>query len=161
MKPVKKTIVLIALDYNPTAEKVAEAGFSFAKKMKADVLLLHVISDPINYSLPEHVTIMGFAGFMGEDSVPLISSSELKKESQHFLDKSKLHLGDKAIQTMVKEGDIAESILKAAKSKHADFIVMGTHSRKWLENIIMGSVAEKILRYTTIPLIVIPTKKQK
>jgi len=42
----------------------------------------------------------------------------------------------------------------------ADFIVLGSHSRKWLENIVMGSVTENVLRKTSIPLLIIPTKKQ-
>lgn len=70
------------------------------------------------------------------------------------------HLGDDAIQTIVKEGDFAESILQAAKESHADVIVMGTLSQKWLENLVMGSVTEKVLRHTTKPLFIIPTKKQ-
>jgi nucleotide-binding universal stress UspA family protein len=49
--------------------------------------------------------------------------------------------------------------LEAAKEQHADFVVLGSHSQKWLENVIMGSVAEKVLRLTTIPLHIIPTKK--
>jgi nucleotide-binding universal stress UspA family protein len=36
---------------------------------------------------------------------------------------------------------------------------MGTHSRKWLENIVMGSVAEDVLNHSQIPLFIIPTKK--
>jgi nucleotide-binding universal stress UspA family protein len=61
---------------------------------------------------------------------------------------------------MVAEGDFADSILNVAKEIHADVIVMGSHSRKWLENIIMGSVTEKVLHNTSIPLFIIPTKKQ-
>jgi nucleotide-binding universal stress UspA family protein len=44
--------VLIALDYNPTAQKVAEVGFSMAKAMNAEITLLHVIADPVYYSSP-------------------------------------------------------------------------------------------------------------
>ena len=42
--------ILIALDYNPTAQKIAETGFSLAKAMNAQVVLLHVIADPVYYS---------------------------------------------------------------------------------------------------------------
>lgn len=151
--------VLIALDYNPTAQKVAEAGFSMAKAMNAEIILLHVISDPVYYSSTDYSPIMGFNGFleMGHSQPDNVDS--LKKASQQFLDKSKQHLGDKTIQTLVLEGDFAESILKTAKDLPADIIVMGTHSRKWLENIVMGSVTEKVLNHTTIPLFIIPTKK--
>ena len=45
--------VLIALDYNPTAQKVAEVGFSLAKSMNAEITLLHVITDPVFIPLPD------------------------------------------------------------------------------------------------------------
>lgn len=161
MKTIKMQKVLIALDYDPTAQKVAEVGFSLAKTMGAEIILLHVISDPLQYVSDKHFTVMGFAGY--KNTVPLILDGmyELKKESQRFLDKSKHHLGDNKIQTLVKEGDFAESILQTAKELHADIIVMGSHSRKWLENILIGSVTEKVLRNSSIPLFIIPTKKNK
>jgi nucleotide-binding universal stress UspA family protein len=163
MKTDNKKKVLIALDYDPTAQKVAETGFSIAKDMNAEVILIHVITDPMNYTSSGHVMIMGFAGFMHTDigSFQVDSIDALKKASQLFLDKSKQHLGDKTIQTLIKEGDIAETILKAAKDSHVNIIVVGSHSRKWLENIVMGSVAEKVLQYTTVPLFIVPTRKHK
>jgi nucleotide-binding universal stress UspA family protein len=153
--------VLIALDYNPTAQKVAEQGFSLAKAMNAEVTLLHVISDPVYYTAEEYSPIMGFDGFMQTGQMQLNNIDSLKKASLHFLDQSRKHLGDKSIQTLVEEGEYAESILGAAKVMHADVIVMGSHSRKWLENIVMGSVTEKVLRNTSIPLFIIPTKQKR
>jgi nucleotide-binding universal stress UspA family protein len=152
--------VLIALDYNPTAQKVAEEGFLMAKAMNAEVTLLHVISDMVYYSSAEYSPIMGFNGFMETAQLQLNSEDSLKKAAMLFLEKSKHHLGDKNIQTVVEEGEYAEVILKTAKVVHADIIVMGSHSHKWLENIIMGSVAEKVLLHTSIPLFIIPTKKR-
>jgi nucleotide-binding universal stress UspA family protein len=151
--------VLIAVDYDPTAQKVAEQGFSLAKSMGAEVILLHVISDVLYYASTEYSPIMGFDGFMNSGPLELDNEEMLKQASQVFLDKSKQHLGDDTIQTMVKEGDLAESILKTAKDIHADIIVMGSHSRKWLENILLGSATEKVLHHTSIPLFIVPTKK--
>jgi nucleotide-binding universal stress UspA family protein len=153
--------ILIALDYSPTAKKVAETGFLLAKLMKAEVTLLHVISDPVYYSSTEYSPIMGYTGNMEMAQFQLDSIAGLEKASQNFLDKTKLHLGDKSIETIVMEGDFADAILKTAKKIHADLIVMGSHSHKWLENILMGSVTEKVLHLTTIPLLIIPTKKSK
>jgi nucleotide-binding universal stress UspA family protein len=152
--------VLIALDYDPSAQKVAEAGYSLAKTMGAEVTLFHVILDSVNYSSPGHITIMGFAGYVDPGTIQTDTVDAMKNASLQFLDKSRGHLGDKAIKTMVGEGDCAESILKAAKGLHADIIVIGSHSRRWLENVVMGSVSEKVLHHTTIPLLIIPTKKQ-
>jgi len=151
--------VLIAIDYDPTAQKVAEEGFSIAKAMNAEITLLHVISDPVYYSSTEYSPIMGFSGFMETNPIQLDSIEGVKQAALLFLDRTRHHLGDKTIHTLTKEGDFAESILKAAKEIHADFIILGSHSRKWLENIVMGSVTEKVLRHTSIPLFIIPTKK--
>jgi nucleotide-binding universal stress UspA family protein len=159
MKTNKMKKVLIALDYHPTAQKVAETGFSLAKSMGAEVILLHVLSDPVYYSSIEYSPIMGFTGFMDTGPFQFDSVAELKKAAQHFLDKSKHHLGDQTIQTQVKDGDFAESILKTAKDSHADIIVMGSHGRRWLDEILMGSVTENVLHQTSIPLFIIPTKK--
>jgi len=161
METIKLKKVLIALDYDPTAQKVVEAGASLAKSMNAKVVLLHVITDPLFYSTSGYSPIMGFNGYMDMDPIQLESVDGLKNASLQYLDKSKQHLGDDTIQTLVKEGDFAESILNTAKEINADVIVMGSHSRKWLENIIMGSVTEKVLKHTSIPLFIIPTKQKK
>ncbi|MFZ4739889.1 MAG: universal stress protein [Bacteroidales bacterium] len=47
MKTIKMKKVLIAIDYNPTAQKVVEIGYSIAKEMEAEVTLLHIISNPV------------------------------------------------------------------------------------------------------------------
>ena len=159
MKINKMKKILIALDYNPTAQKVAELGFSMAKAMCAEVILLHVVSNPAYYSSTEYSPIMGFTG-MG--TWPLLDSTDgLKNAAKDYLDKSKHHLGDETIKTLVKEGEFAESILIAAKDLHADIIVMGSHSRRRLDKIIMGSVTEKVLYHTSVPLFIVPTRQNK
>jgi len=156
----KKKKVLIALDYNPTAQKVAEAGYSLAKAMDAEVALLHIISDPVYYSSLEYSPIMGFSGFMDAGSMQL-TAEDLSKASVQFLNKVKHHLHDETIEIVVKGGDFSESILASAKEMHVDLIVLGTHSRRWLEEVLLGSVTEKILHHTTIPLFIVPTKQKK
>jgi len=152
--------VLIALDYDPTAQKVAEEGFLLAKSMDAEIVLIHVIADPIYYVLVEQVNIMGFAGYYGIDPLPKNSSIEIIRATQQYLDKSKHHLGDTNIKTLVKEGDIGETIIAVAKEMQTDFIIMGSHSRKWVEKIVMGSVTQNVLQNTHIPLYIIPTQKK-
>jgi nucleotide-binding universal stress UspA family protein len=159
MKTKKIKKVLIALDYNPTAVKVAEVGFSMAKSMSAEVILLHVITDPVFYSAAGYSPIMGFTGY---DYIPDINSDVTKglnNASIEFLKKSRTHLGDKSIEIIVKEGDFTDSTLRAAQENNADIIVIGSHSQKWLDNIVLNSMAEKLLHKTTIPLFIVPTKK--
>jgi len=152
--------VLIALDYDPSSLKVAEKGYAMAKKMGAQVVVMHVLSEPVYYSSLEYSPIMGFNQFMSMNTVQIDTAQEVKKAAQHFLDSTKTHLKDETIKTLIKEGETAVSILESAASLHADIIVLGTHSRKWLENILLGSVAESILKDSTIPLFIIPTKKK-
>jgi nucleotide-binding universal stress UspA family protein len=153
--------ILIALDYSPTAQKVAEEGYKLAKTLGADVTLLHVVSDATYYSSTDYSPIMGFTGYVNTNPLDINTIEVLKEASLKFLDKTRIHLGDTTIRTMVAEGDFADAILRSAKSVNANIIVLGSHSRKWLENIVMGSVTEEVLRHTTIPLFIIPTKKRK
>jgi nucleotide-binding universal stress UspA family protein len=158
-KPTKAKRVLIALDYDKSSEKVAQTGYDMAKAMKAEVTLLHVISDPVYYSSTEYSPILGLTGSLGVQ--PSISESieRLKEVTQNFLAEEKNRLGDENIQILLKEGDFADTILKTAKKLHATVIVIGSHSSRWLEDIVMGSVTNKVLRHTTIPLFIVPTKK--
>lgn len=150
--------ILIALDYNPTAKKVAETGYALAKAMNAQTILLHVIFDATYYSSPDYSPIMGFEGFSSAGFVQTETVEGIKKAAQSYLDKSKQHLGDDRIQTVIKNGDFSETILSTAKELGVDIIVMGTHSRRGIEKILLGSVAQNVLQYSPIPLFIIPTK---
>jgi nucleotide-binding universal stress UspA family protein len=150
--------ILIALDYDPTAQKVAETGHKLAKAMKARTILLHVISDATYYSSLDYSPIMGFGGFNSVDTIQKDTVEELEKVAQDYLDKSKHHLRDRMIETVVRSGEFGETILKTATDLNVDIIVMGTHSRRGLQKILMGSVAEKVLHHSLIPLFIIPTR---
>lgn len=152
--------ILIALDCTPTAQIIAETGFSLGKAMGAEITLLHVIVDAPYYSSAINDPIMGFAGYIDTVFSGADINENVSNASQLFMNKTKLHLGDESIKTFVTEGDFALSILEKANEIKADIIVMGSHSKKWLEQMVMGSVTEKVLRHTTIPLFIVPTKKQ-
>jgi hypothetical protein len=152
--------VLIALDYNPTAQKVAELGYSLVKGMNVDITLLHVLTNPVYYSSTVYEPIMGFGGYIDTDFLGERISDGLRKSSLEFLNKSKYHLGDANIKTLVVEGDIAEVIIETAKTMKADLVIVGSHSQQWLEKVLMGSVAEKVLHENAFPVLVIPTKEK-
>ncbi|HEV2832218.1 MAG TPA: universal stress protein [Hanamia sp.] len=150
--------VLIALDFDPSAQRIAETGYELAKSMNARAILLHVVADATYYSSLNYSPIMGFDSFSNLDIVQTDAVTGLKEAAQNYLDKSKHYLGDETIETIIKDGDFGEGILEAAKEMKADIIVMGTHSRSGLDKILMGSVAEKVLHKSSIPLFIIPTK---
>ena len=158
METAKMTKVLIALNYDIPSKKVAEVGFSMAKAMNAEVILLHVTSDPVYFSSTAYPPISGLTDSPDMDPLEFDSDDRLKKASQHFLDCSKRQLGDTSIQTLVKDGDFAETILKTAKEQQADVIIVGSQKRGRFGNKMMGSVTERVLQHSTIPLIIIPAQ---
>lgn len=153
--------VLIAIDYDPSAQQVAETGYKLGKAINADIILLHVIMDSVYYSSLQYSPVMGFGGFIS-DTVPVLESVELVKAANGFLERTRTHLGDEKVQIITTEGETtASSILKVAKEIEVDMIVMGSHSRSGLDRILMGSVTEKVLRHSTVPLFLIPNRKQE
>lgn len=149
--------VLITLDYEPSATKVAEEGYKIAQALQAKTMLLHVVADASYYTASEYSPIMGFTGFGNLDVNNFIQT--LKEGAQNFLDESKKHLGDDTIETGIAEGDFATSILEFAKEHEADMIVIGTHGRRGINKLLMGNLAEKVLHDATVPVLVIPTKE--
>ncbi len=151
---------MIALDYNPTAQKVAEAGHALAKAIGAEVFLIHMMVDSLYYSANSYSSVMGFGGYSDTDFLQPNLVADLEKSTQDFLNQSKRHLGDDTIKIIIEQGNVADRILETAKNLNADVIVLGSHSQKWLEAIVMGSVTEEVLHHTLIPLYIIPTKNQ-
>ena len=150
--------ILIALDNNKKKKKIAEAGYELSEALHAHTILLHVTSDSTYYASLNYSPILGFDSFSNLDVVQTNTVEALKRTAEDYLDNMKLSLGDETIETVVKEGDYAENILQTAKEMKADMIVMGTHSRKGLDKVLLGSVAENVLHHTTIPLFIIPVK---
>jgi len=150
--------VIIALDYDPSAEKVARLGYDVAKAMNASIMLLHVVNEPSYYESSAYSPIMGFVGFSAPDILEI--DRGLYNEAQRFLDESKKHLGDDNIETSVLEGDFSEAIYTIIENSHADLLVMGTHSRSGIEKLLIGNLAEKVLNRISIPLLAIPTHNE-
>ena len=101
-KKENNVLILIALDYDPTAQKVAETGYSFAKAMAAEVVLLHVISDTVYYSSLDYSPIMGFTGYMDMGPWKPDSVEGLKNASLNYLLRISQHLDDETIEVMAK-----------------------------------------------------------
>jgi nucleotide-binding universal stress UspA family protein len=151
--------ILIALDYDPSAEKIAETGYQLAKAMNATVVLLHVTAEATYYANLDYTPVMGFTGFgsfAGPDVQDITES--LRKESAKFLAQSKAHLGDDNIITVVADGDTANMIISTAEDQQVDVIVLGSHSRSGLDKLLMGSVSEKVMHHSKVPLFIVPVK---
>ncbi len=148
--------VLIAIDYNPISEKVAEVGHKLARTLGAEICLIHVTTTVSYYGM-EYPVFLGYEGY-DEVAVDLSIASERRKVAEDFVRAAAMHL-DPSVKTHIAEGDTPQAILEYSKEWNADLIVMGTHSHSVLEKLLMGTVASRILEKTDIPVYMVPVKK--
>lgn len=145
--------ILIAVDYNPKAEKVMLEGYELAKLMNAKVCLIHVLSDMRFYNV-QYDTFMGYEGYTFPVNYHI--QKEVVKVAEDYLEKTAKYLGGDNVSTHLVEGDTARKLLEYAEEWDADIIVMGTHSHSTLEKIFLGTVASSVLEKTKIPVYMIP-----
>jgi nucleotide-binding universal stress UspA family protein len=137
--------VLITLDDGAAAEKIATAGFELGKQLNAEIAIVSVV-DP---------TFLSTGGSITPKQMEEIVRDDFKKTQQKLIDKV---FQNYSVTTFVEIGNPYEEILKKADEWNADLIVLGTHGRTGLTHLLMGSVAEKVIRHSTKPLYVIPMK---
>ena len=151
--------VLIGIDDSRHAEHAAEYGFDIARKFNAMVGLVNIIEPVI---IPQ--SSGGIDPIMG---MPMqgsgIEEMELldiqKDQSQNITDTIiKKFAGDMAVAHFSEFGSTGDGILNCAKEFSADLIVLGTHSRTGFDRLLMGSVAEHVVRHSEVPVLVVPMK---
>ena len=137
--------ILVATDFTETSERALEFGIELARKFDAAITLVHA------YQIPA----MGFAdgGYIAGAEV----AAQLATAAQNRLDamvESKKTAGV-LTQAILRDGVAWEEINAVAKEVEADLIVIGTHGRRGLARALLGSVAENVIRTSTIPVLVI------
>ncbi len=152
--------VLIALDYDSNSNQIAKIGHQLAKGIGAETILLHIVADESNYTAMQYNPIMGMGGFDYNVFADVIDTKGFLDAGNYYLEHIKDNLNDQSIEILVKIGDASNEILINANAINADLIVIGTHSKRWLEKILIGSVSESVLKDSKIPVLIIPTKQQ-
>ena len=137
--------ILIAVDNDPTSEKIALNGFQLASQLNAEIALLSVVD----------LTMLITEGAVTPKEFADITINDYKKNQQMLINTV---FKDYKVCTFVEEGIPHEVILKVAQEWDANIIVLGTHGRTGISHLIMGSVAEKIVRHSEIPVFIIPSK---
>lgn len=153
--------ILVALDYSKSVNMIAQKANEMAEAFQADIILLHVLSDITYYSSLNYSPITGFDSFSTMDMVQESTIEEVKKAAYSFLDKIAGSFKTSKIEKVVREGDFADEILNACNESEAKMIIMGTHSRRGIDKIFMGSVAEAVLHKSEVPVYVIPVRDKK
>lgn len=128
--------ILVPTDFSPAAGealRIAREGFA-----NAEICLLHVLE-------PKHLA--------SALNSPVHSSDEAKAYGEKLLERLNL-LSQAGEETLVEIGSPAETVLARAAAWQADLIVMGTHGRTGLAHLLMGSVAENVVRRATLPVLI-------
>ncbi len=145
MKPFER--ILIATDGSDNAKAAAAQGLALAKLMEADVTVVSVVD------IGELYTRKGFRR-ADVDNYPLLEEEASANVEQ--VSKEGEAMGE-VVKKIVRKGVPANEIV--AVSKDYDLIVMGTLGRTGLSHFLVGSVAEKVVRFASCPVLIIRGKK--
>jgi nucleotide-binding universal stress UspA family protein len=137
--------ILIAIDNSPLADRVVIKGLELAERLNAKAAILSVVD--IQFVAAE-------VNILSAETTQLLKD-DFYREHQIHLNK---HDPQHRVESMVEEGTPYEEILRVAKEWEADIIVMGTMGRTGLSHLMIGSVAERVLRHANVPLFIVPMK---
>ena len=145
--------ILIPLDGSPFAEKALEYGTSLAKNYGGEVTLLQVL--PPAWKAEMKAEIPQGEGLTQEVKTAVVTNyltaTEEKLRQQECC----------TVNALIMRGsNIAELILDAAKAEHIDSIVMSTHGLTGITRWMLGSVAERVVRHATVPVLLVRTEDE-
>lgn len=138
----KPKTILHPTDFSETADTALAVAAAMARDYGATLVLLHV------WQLP--VMIAGDVG-----PVPVPNADEIYASTKSRLAALQLPVPVNQVERLVAEGDPAQETLRAADATHADLIVMGTHGRGVIGRLLLGSVAEQVLRKAPCPVLTV------
>lgn len=150
MLEIKK--ILFPVDLTENSSKILPYVLSISEKYNSLVYLLHVVQDLNKW---------------GKLYVPHPSMDIFQKEANEAAEKAMDTVCENQLQSCsnfqkkVVSGDAADEILKVLESEDIDLLIMGTHGRKGLEHVIFGSVAEKVVKKSAVPVLTINPDKLK
>lgn len=135
--------ILLPTEANPGAEEAVALAIDFAERYGATLHVLYVAED----------TEATLAQIPEEDR-----RSELPTEGKEAIDAVETAAQDAGVpvQTRVGVGEPEHSIPQHSKRVSADFVVMGTHGRTGINRLLVGSVAQKVIRQMDVPVLVVP-----
>ena len=136
--------ILVPIDFSAYADQALEYAIELAKTLQARLTLLHVI----------HLTPWTMGDMV--TTFPGIFLEEVETEAQQLMQASLGRLRDAGLQgeTVIVHGVPFQTIIDTAKEKGVDLIIMGTHGRTGLTHVLMGSVAERVVRLAPCPVLV-------
>jgi nucleotide-binding universal stress UspA family protein len=135
--------ILIAIDGGPISVQAARAGLDLALALKAETAVVHAVEPPVDFS--------GEIGFPAE---VLLEAAKDDADKLIAALRRSVDLPASAL-SFLRVGHAAEVIGRVAGDWPADLIVIGSHGREGLGRILLGSVAEAVVRHAPCPVLVI------
>jgi len=157
-KKKNKNRLLVPVDFTTFSEEALLFASELAEKLGAEVLVLHVIHDPLEAP--------GFYAHKGKKKKFLRSMEEAAEEMMdEFLKKMRNNHHEqapikKAIPLLV-VGTPVTRILEIAEKKQARMIIIGSHGRTGLSHLLIGSKAEQVVRLSPIPVTVVKSSSEE
>jgi nucleotide-binding universal stress UspA family protein len=144
--------ILCPVDFSDFSRAALKQALAFARWYDAEVTAFHAFEIPLPPMIPTASSWPFAAEPMSRD--PPAISEAMVSELRRFADSVQPSGGSLRIE--VEACDTVQGILAKAQSLPADLLVMGTHGRGGLDRLLLGSVAEKVLRKARCPVLTVP-----
>jgi universal stress protein A len=145
--------ILVPVDFSPCSRLALERAADLAKSLDATIDLLHV------WQPPPVVAPEAMIGASTENpGLVQMAKQQAETAMEHFL-KAARDSGTKIEAARVEPGDPARTIVDEADRGNYDLIAMGTHGRTGLAHLLLGSVAEKVVRRSSRPVMTVREPK--
>lgn len=145
--------LLVPHDFSPCAAHAMQTAVELARVHGAELTLAHVSQLPAN--LPPD-TLVNPADAAGPLRVDDYTTQGARAQLEVIAEP--LRREGFVVHTVAVTGDVAEQVLGLSTATVADALVVGTHGRKGLSHLLLGSVAEKIVRGSSVPVVCVRTR---
>jgi nucleotide-binding universal stress UspA family protein len=139
--------ILVPFDFSPTAREALAPAADLARRYGAALVLLHVYEPPL-YPVPPDAMRLPSPEVMAAEVTALETDLEgVQRQLQSE--------GVGNVTVNIAQGDPVKEILREIKDVGIDLVVIGTHGRTGLKHLLLGSVAEKVVRSAPCPVLTV------
>ena len=144
--------ILLPTDGSKNSERAIQHAISIALNENSEIVILNVVDSAYLTGLPEEDIITKSEMILQEESQKVLSHVEeiIKNMDIEGVENIKL-------TPMTVEGNAADIILKVSEKENIDLIVIASSGKHMLDRFLLGSVTEKTVRHTKVPILVIPS----
>ncbi len=143
-------LILCPIDFSDTSAHALETAIELATQLNAKIHLVHVYQYPA-FSMPEADLATPIDLSLQDDYV-----ERLKQQLEDL--RNKYSDSSISVGSTLAEGVPYVEIVETAKEINADLIIIGTHGRTGLSHMLLGSVAERVVRSSLVPVLSVPDK---